>query len=95
MSVPSKCRKVNAVFNLITSPNGLMWILVTGSNNTWCSRNIYFLFDASVKIIQPNKAKPYSVFIFNDVSCQNKDTIRNYFAMGRHHNEDFIYIGQT
>ena len=37
----------------------------------------------------------HQVFIFDDVSCENQNIIRNYFSMGRHYDIDSIYIGQT
>jgi hypothetical protein len=109
VSGPSNCGKTNIVFNLITHPNGLkfnnLYIfsksliqpkyqllekIISDVENV----NLY-KYDASDSIIQPNKAEPYSVFIFDDVSCENHDTIRNYFSMGRHYNIDCIYIGET
>ena len=45
--------------------------------------------------MEPQNAKPYSVFIFDDVSCENQNMIMKYFCMGRHNNIDSIYIGQT
>ncbi|WP_221935866.1 hypothetical protein, partial [Klebsiella pneumoniae] len=55
----------------------------------------FYKFNANDDIMPPNKAKPYSVFIFDDVSCENQDTIKTYFAMCRHNHIDSIYIGQT
>jgi hypothetical protein len=106
---PSNCGKTNIVFNLITHPNGLKFNNIYIFSKSLVQPKYQLLekiiadvegvnlykFDASDKIIQPNEAKPYSVFLFDDVSCENHDTIRNYFAMGRHHNIDCIYIGQT
>ena len=109
VSGPSNCGKTNVVFNLITNPNGLKFnnLYIFSKSLLQPKYQLlnkiisdvpevnFFKFDASDKILQPNEAKPYSVFIFDDVSCENHDTIRNYFAMGRHHNIDCIYIGQT
>ena len=109
VSGPSNCGKTNIVFNLITHPNGLRFNnLYIFSKSLYQPKyqllekiisdvpevNL-FKFDANEKIMQPHQAKPYSVFIFDDVSCENQDVIRNYFAMGRHNNIDCIYIGQT
>jgi hypothetical protein len=55
----------------------------------------YFKFNSSDSVIPPEKAKPYSVFIFDDISSENHKVISDYFAMGRHKNIDSIYIGQT
>lgn len=109
VSGPSNCGKTNVVFNLITNPNGLRFNNLYIFSKSLLQPKYQLLdkiisdvkevnlfkFDASHNIIQPNEANPYSVFIFDDVSCENQDTIRNYFAMGRHNNIDCIYIGQT
>lgn len=109
ISGPSNCGKTNIVFNLITNPKGLrfnnLYIFSKSLQQpkyqlldkvlSDVSDVNFYKFNASDSIMQPNQAKPYSVFIFDDVSCENQDTIRNYFAMGRHNNIDSIYIGQT
>lgn len=106
---PSNCGKTNIVFNLITNPKGLKFnnLYIFSKSLQQPKYQLldkilsevpevsFFKFNASDKIMQPDQAKPYSVFIFDDVSTENHDTIRNYFAMGRHHNIDCIYIGQT
>lgn len=109
ISGPSNCGKTNVVFNLITNPKGLrfnnLYIFSKSLHQpkyqllekiiSKVSGVNFYKFNASDKVLQPNQAKPYSVFLFDDVSCENHDTIRNYFAMGRHNNIDSIYIGQT
>lgn len=45
--------------------------------------------------MEPKDAKPYSVFVFDDIACENHDKVKTYFTMGRHNNIDSIYIGQT
>jgi hypothetical protein len=109
VSGPSNCGKTNVVFNLITNPNGLKFNNVYIFSKSLLQPKYQLLekiisevpevnlfkFDASNSIMPPSQAKPFSVFIFDDVSCENHDTIRNYFAMGRHYNIDSIYIGQT
>lgn len=109
ISGPSNCGKTNVVFNLLTKPNGLrfnnIYIFSKSLNQpkyqllervlSDVSEVSYFKFNANDDIIEPNQAKPYSVFIFDDVSCESHDMIRTYFAMGRHNHIDSIYIGQT
>jgi len=109
VSGPSNCGKTNVVFNLITNDKGLRFNNVYIFSKSLLQPKYQLLervlsevpevkllkFDANDKIMQPNEAKPYSVFIFDDISCENQDTVRNYFAMGRHNNIDCIYIGQT
>ena len=55
----------------------------------------YFPFKDNEQIIDPNKAKTNSVFIFDDVACDKQDKIREYFSMCRHRNIDSAYICQT
>lgn len=109
VSGPSNCGKTNVVFNLITNPNGLRFnnIYVFSKSlqqpKYQLLRKIIsdisgiglFEYHENEEIMQPSQAKPYSVFIFDDISCENHNTIRNYFAMGRHNQIDSIYIGQT
>lgn len=109
VSGPSNCGKTNVVFNLLTNPNGLRFNNVYIFSKSLGQPKYQLLdkiisdvkevslykFDASSEILQPGEAKPHSVFIFDDVSCENHDTIRNYFSMGRHNSIDCIYIGQT
>lgn len=109
VSGPSNCGKTNVVFNLITSPNGVRfnnlyifskslqqpkYQLLRKIISLIPEVNLYE-YDDNEKVMQPSEAKPNSVFIFDDVSCENHTTIRNYFAMGRHNQIDSIYIGQT
>lgn len=106
---PSNCGKTNVVFNMITNPKGLRFnnIYIFSKSLQQPKYQLldkilsevpdvkFFKFNASENIMHPNEAKPYSIFIFDDVSCENQDAVRNYFAMGRHNNIDCIYIGQT
>jgi hypothetical protein len=109
ISGPSNCGKTNVVFNLLTQPNGLKFNNVYVFSKS-LNQPKYKLLDSILKetpevnfykynenddIMEPNQAKPYSVFIFDDVACENHNTVRSYFAMGRHNNIDSVYIGQT
>lgn len=106
---PSNCGKTNVLFNLLTHPNGLhftnIYIFSKSLNQpkyqllekilNEVSDVGYFKFSASEELEEPCKAKPYSVFIFDDISTQNHKMVRDYFAMGRHSIIDMVYIGQT
>lgn len=109
ISGPSNVGKTNVAFNLLTDPNGLhfnnLYVFSKSLNQPKYQliekilANIpeisYYKYNANEEIMDPSKAKPYSIFLFDDVSCENHDMIRKYFAMGRHHQIDSIYIGQT
>jgi len=106
---PSNCGKTNVVFNLLTDPNGLKFnnIYIFSKSLTQPKYQLlenviksvpevsYFTFNANEEVPHPNEAKPYSIFIFDDITCENQENVRTYFAMGRHNKIDAIYIGQT
>lgn len=109
ISGPSNCGKTNVVFNLLTQTNGLCFnnvYIFSKSLNQPKYQLLekvlndveeigFYKYNANEDIIEPNNAKPYSIFIFDDVSCEKHDVIKTYFAFGRHNNIDSIYIGQT
>ena len=109
VSGPSNCGKTNVVINLLTHENGLHYdnVYVYSKSLNQPKYQIlervikdvpdvsFFKFNSDENIMEPQNAKPYSVFIFDDVSCENQNMIMKYFCMGRHNNIDSIYIGQT
>lgn len=109
VSGPSNCGKTNVVFYLLTDPNGLKFCNVYIFSKSLYQPKYrllervlsevvdvnLFTFDGHTEIMEPDKAEPNSIFIFDDVSCENQNVIKKYFAMGRHNNIDSIYIGQT
>ena len=106
---PSNCGKTNVLINLIESPHGVHFenIYVYSKSlqqpkyryleNLLSSIEEigYFTFSNNSDVIPPSEALPNSIFIFDDVACDKQDTIREYFAMGRHSSVDCFYLCQT
>lgn len=106
---PSNCGKTNVMINLIEHENGLKFENVyVYSKSLYQPKYVYlekllrpikgigfYSFNASDNILQPSEAKPNSIFIFDDVACDNQDVIREYFSMGRHNHIDSFYLCQT
>ncbi len=104
---PSNCGKTNAVFNILFNPNGLNFENVYVFSKSLIQPKYellelvlpkeigYFKFDDNSDVLHPKDAKKNSVFIFDDISCEKHDNIRNYFCMGRHNQIDTFYLGQT
>lgn len=55
----------------------------------------YHTFSSNDDVIPPSKAKPNSVFIFDDVICDRQNNIKAYFCMDRHRGIDSFYLAQT
>ena len=106
---PSNCGKTNVLISLIESPHGVRFEnLYVYSKSLQQPKyeyleNLltpidgigYFTFSNNSDVIPPSKALPNSIFIFDDVTCDKQDTIREYFAMGRHASVDCFYLCQT
>lgn len=104
---PSNCGKTNAVFNMLFHENGLRFENVYVFSKSLIQPKYeflqfvlpkeigYFAFDDNADVIHPRSAKPNSIFIFDDISCEKHNNIRDYFSMGRHNHIDTFYLGQT
>lgn len=106
---PSNCGKTNVMISLIEHENGLKFENVyVYSRSLYQPKYLYlsellkpikgieyYAFSASENIVHPSEAKPNSIFVFDDVACDNQDVIREYFSMGRHKNIDSFYLCQT
>lgn len=106
---PSNCGKTNVLLSLIESPNGVRFenLYVYSKSlqqpkyqyleNLLTSINEigYFKFSNNSDVIPPHEALPNSIFIFDDVACDKQNTVREYFAMGRHSSVDCFYLCQT
>lgn len=106
---PSTCGKTNVMISLIEHPNGLKFENVyVYSKSLYQPKYLYleellkpikgvgfYAFKSSENIVEVSKAKPNSIFIFDDIACANQDIMREYFSMGRHNHIDAFYLCQT
>lgn len=106
---PSGAGKTNSLFAMITHPNGLKFenIYIYSKSLNQPKYELlkkllkpiegmgYFPFDEHELVIKPQDAKKNSLMIFDDVSCEKQDNIREFFCMGRHKDVDCFYLCQT
>lgn len=107
---PSNCGKTNVMISLIEHPNGLKFENIYVYSKSLFQpkyqylENLlkpikgikYFAFNGLENNIPPShKAKPNSIFIFDDVACDKQNIMKEYFSMGRHKNIDCFYLCQT
>lgn len=106
---PSNCGKTNVMLSLLLHENGLKFRNVYLYSKTifqpkYCYLNgilkrvpgvQFFIYSNNKDVIPPDKALSNSIFIFDDVACENQINIRNYFCMGRHKLIDCFYLTQT
>lgn len=106
---PSGCGKTNALLSLLFNENGLCFENVYTYSKTLYQPKYqllqevlkqvegisYFPFRDNDEVIDPADARPFSVFIFDDIVCNKQDKIREYFSMCRHKSIDAAYLCQT
>lgn len=106
---PSNCGKTNLVISLLLHKDGLRFRNLYVYSKSLYQPKYRFLekviikvtdisfykYDNNNEILNPHEASPDSIIIFDDVACENQNSIRDYFAMGRHKNIDCFYINQT
>jgi hypothetical protein len=54
-----------------------------------------FTFYENEQVIEPEKALPNSVFIFDDIITENQKIARTYFSRSRHNLVDVFYLAQS
>ncbi|KAL4092501.1 hypothetical protein QTP88_027002 [Uroleucon formosanum] len=54
-----------------------------------------FTFYENEQVIEPEKALPNSVFIFDDIITENQKIARTYFSRARHNLVDVFYLAQS
>ena len=105
----SNCGKTNGLISLIESLHGVRFENVYMYSKSLFQPKYryleellksingigYYAFSNNRDVIPPKEALPNSIFVFDDVACDNQNTIREYFSMGRHTNIDCFYLCQT
>lgn len=106
---PSNCGKSNVMLTLLFDKNGLEFENVYIYSKSLYQPKYkyleevlqklkgikYYPFKENNDIIDVEKARNNSVFIFDDIACSKQDKIREYFSMGRHNGIDSFYLCQT
>lgn len=105
----SNSGKTNVIINLLRNPNALryenIYVYSKSLNQSKYEflRQIlkpikglgYYEFNENDQIIPPAKAKPNSIFIFDDIACDKQAKIQEYFSRGRHDGVDSFYLAQS
>ena len=106
---PSAYEKTNALLALLTHQNGLKFenvhVYSKSSNQPKdkLSQKLlepleginYYSFCDHELVISPDKAKPNSIMIFDDISCEKEDNVRVFYCMRKHQNADCFYLCQS
>jgi len=53
-----------------------------------------FKYHDNETVVAPETALPNSVFILDDIICENQNIVRSYFSRGRHNQIDVCYLAQ-
>ena len=106
---PSNCGKTNVLITLLEHRNGLKFENVyVYSKSLYQPKYEYlkellsaikgigfYTFSENNEVLPLDEAKKNSVFVFDDVACENQNHIRSYFCMGRHKYIDSFYLTQS
>ena len=106
---PSGCGKTNVLLSMLESPNGLCFENVYVYSKSLHQPKYryleqvlslvdgieYFPYSDNAEIVPPRDARPDSIFVFDNVACDEQNAIREYFSMGRHANVDCFYLCQS
>lgn len=104
----SNCSKTNALISLLESPHRMGFenlyvyskslhqpkyqylkkLLVTMDEIR------YYAFSDKEDVVSSIEALSNSIVVFDDVVCEKQDTMREYFALGRHCDVDCFYLSQ-
>lgn len=106
---PSGCGKTNLIITLIEHPNGLSFEHVKIYSKSLSQPKYEYLeqllksipgitfsaYGSSDNVISPENVERNTIFLFDDVSCDKQNVMRDYFCMGRHKLVDCFYLCQT
>ncbi|MEY2831111.1 MAG: hypothetical protein RLZZ574_369 [Cyanobacteriota bacterium] len=106
---PSGVGKTNLLYCLLTDPNGACFENVYIYSKSLYQpkyvqlekimQNIpeieYHTFSNTSDVVSPDEANYNSVFIFDDVMCNQQQKMREFFSMGRHKSIDCFYLCQS
>lgn len=106
---PSNCGKTNVLLSLLLDPNGIKFCNVYLYSKSLQQPKYlllseilekvedlsFYTYNDKSQVTSPEEAEEDSVIIFDDVALEDQDTIRQYFAMGRHKGLDCFYLCQT
>lgn len=109
ISGPSNCIETNVMLSLLTDPNGLKFANVYLYSKclqqpkyiflkeclSRIKNMVFFPYEKNNDIVNPQEAKPNSIFIFDDVALNKQQCMRLYFSMGRHNLVDTFYLSQS
>ena len=106
---PSNCGKTNLMICLLENENGLRYRNIYVYSKSLQQPKYeylkklmgqvsgigYFPFAENQEVIAPHDARPDSIFIFDDIACENMNAVRRYFSMGRHARVDSFFLCQS
>jgi hypothetical protein len=109
ISGPSGVGKTNLIYCLLTDPNGVCFENVyIYSKSLYQPKYVqleqvmqripeikYNTFSNTSDVLSPDEASYNSVFIFDDVMCDQQQKMREFFSMGRHKLIDCFYLCQS
>ena len=103
---PSGCGKTNMLLSMLESPNGLCFENLYVYSKSLHQPKYRYLeqvlslvdgieycpYSDNAEIVPPRDARPDSIFVFDELACDEQNAIREYFSMGRHANVDCFYL---
>lgn len=103
---PSASGKTNIILSMLLSANGLRYQNVYVYSKSIEQEKYqflgkvlagvkgigYFTYSNNEDVIPVEDVRPASILIFDDISCERQQVVRNYFSRGRHKDVDIFYL---